>query len=124
MRHYYFSRRKRAFLLLPVLLILLFTPSVRRVSFPLHAAGSTSVRISQVYGGGGNNGAPYLNDFIELFNASSSAVDLSGWSVQYAAATSTNWQATALNGLTIQAYGYLLVVFKMPDDFLGVGTRS
>jgi hypothetical protein len=45
-------------------------------------AVSTSVVISQVYGGGGNSGATLKNDFIELFNLGTSAVDLTGWSVQ------------------------------------------
>jgi hypothetical protein len=44
------------------------------------------VVISQVYGGGGNSGAPYQNDFIELFNAGSTPQSLQGWSVQYASA--------------------------------------
>jgi hypothetical protein len=48
-----------------------------------------SIVISQVYGGGGNSGATYTNDFVELFNAGSAAVDLSGFSLQYASATGT-----------------------------------
>jgi hypothetical protein len=32
-------------------------------------AQASGVVISQVYGGGGNSGAPLHNDFIELFNA-------------------------------------------------------
>src|SRR6185436_4721208 len=40
------------------------------------------VVISQVYGGGGNAGAVYTNDFIEIFNRGTTTVDLSGWSVQ------------------------------------------
>lgn len=46
--------------------------------------------ISQVYGGGGNAGATYTNDFIELFNRGTTTVDFSvtPYSVQYAAATS------------------------------------
>jgi predicted extracellular nuclease len=44
-----------------------------------------------VYGGGGNSGAPYTNDFIELTNNSSSPVDLTGWSIQYASAAGTSW---------------------------------
>jgi uncharacterized protein (TIGR03437 family) len=46
--------------------------------------------ISQVYGGGGNTGATYTNDFIEIFNRGTTTVDFSAtpYSVQYAAATS------------------------------------
>jgi hypothetical protein len=55
-----------------------------------------TVKISQVYGGGGNSGTTYKNDFIEIFNASTTAVDLNGWSVQQASATGTSWNVTAL----------------------------
>jgi hypothetical protein len=46
--------------------------------------------ISQVYGGGGNAGATYNNDFIEIFNRGTTIVDFSvtPYSVQYASATS------------------------------------
>ncbi len=64
--------------------------------------------ISQVYGGGGNSGATYTNDFIEIFNPTGSAVDLSGWSVQYASSAGSSWSATNLSG-TIAAGGYYLV---------------
>ena len=43
----------------------------------------SEVVISQVYGGGGNSGATLTNDFIELFNRGTSAIDLTGWSVQF-----------------------------------------
>jgi uncharacterized protein len=49
------------------------------------ASPAGGVVISKVYGGGGNAGATYTNDFIELFNASASAVTIDGWSVQYRA---------------------------------------
>lgn len=49
-----------------------------------------NVIIAEVYGGGGNSGATLKNDFIELYNTTSSAVDISGWSVQYYAATGTS----------------------------------
>jgi DNA/RNA endonuclease G (NUC1) len=42
--------------------------------------------ISQVYGGGGNSGATYTNDFVELYNPGTSPVDVTGWSIQYASA--------------------------------------
>jgi DNA/RNA endonuclease G (NUC1) len=74
----------------------------------LNALSAPSVVISQVYGGGGNSGATFTNDFIELFNPGSQPVNVSGWSVQYASSTGTTWQVTALTG-TIQAGGYYLV---------------
>gem|GEM_PF-4648401 len=57
-----------------------------------------SVVISQVYGGGGNSGAQYKNDFIELFNRSELMIDLTNWSVQYAASGSASWSVTPLSG--------------------------
>ncbi len=59
--------------------------------FPVAPAQALSddVVISQVYGGGGNTGAPYTNDFIELFNRGTTTVSLTGMSVQYASATGT-----------------------------------
>ncbi|MCX7043401.1 MAG: lamin tail domain-containing protein, partial [Gammaproteobacteria bacterium] len=74
------------------------------LALPLQA----QVLISQVYGGGGNSGAQYKNDFIELFNAGSSAVDLTGWSVQYASSAGTTWAVTPVSG-TLQPGQYLLV---------------
>ncbi len=69
----------------------------------------SDVVISQVYGGGGNAGATLRNDFIELFNAGSSAVSLSNWSVQYNGATATgSWAVTPLSG-SIAPGGYYLV---------------
>ncbi|MGE5451310.1 MAG: ExeM/NucH family extracellular endonuclease [Acidobacteriota bacterium] len=76
----------------------------------LAAQASTSgVVISQVYGGGGNSGATLKNDFVELFNAGSAPVSLNGWSVQYASASGTSWQVTALNNVTLQPGQYYLV---------------
>ncbi len=73
-------------------------------------AGSAQAQVvvSQVYGGGGNTGATLRSDFIELHNNGTTAVNLSGWSVQYAASTGTTWSRTNLSG-TIAAGGYFLV---------------
>ena len=70
-------RLRRVLALSVLLLYVAFAPA------PLAGAGSTTVVISQVYGGGGNAGATFRNDFIELHNRGTSAVDLNGWSVQY-----------------------------------------
>ncbi len=66
------------------------------------------VVVSQIYGGGGNSGATYTHDFIELYNAGTSAVDLAGWSVQYASSAGTSWQVTTLSG-SIAPGGYYLI---------------
>jgi predicted extracellular nuclease len=71
-------------------------------------AAPGDVVISQVYGGGGNSGATYKNDYIELFNRSATPVDLSTWSVQYAATKGESWALTKLSG-TIQPGQYYLV---------------
>ena len=74
------------------------------------AEPSTTVVISQVYGGGGNGGALYDQDFIELLNKSSTAVDLDGWSIQYASGTGafSSSNTKALSGV-IPAGGYFLI---------------
>jgi len=77
------------------------------VAAPIEATSSTIV-ISQVYGGGGNTGATYTNDFIELYNLGGSTVDVSGWSVQYASSTGTSWQKTNLTGSIAPGHYYLV----------------
>jgi trimeric autotransporter adhesin len=49
-------------------------------------AASGAVLISQIYASGGNAGALYRNDFIELHNNGPTPVSLKGWSLQYASA--------------------------------------
>ncbi len=66
------------------------------------------VRISQIYGGGGNSGSVWTHDFVELVNIGPVAVDLSGWSIRYASGAGTTWQSTPLSG-SIQAMHYYLV---------------
>ena len=66
------------------------------------------VVISQIYGAGGNSGALFRNDYIELYNSTSADMDLTGWSVQYASAAGTSWNPTPLTG-TIGAGRYFLV---------------
>ena len=72
-------------------------------------SSNAQVVISQVYGGGGNAGATYTNDFIEIFNRGTSPQDLTGWSVQYASATGTSWQVTPLTSITLQPKQYYLI---------------
>jgi DNA/RNA endonuclease G (NUC1) len=65
--------------------------------------------ISQVYGGGGNSGSTWKNDFIEIFNPGSQPQSTHGLSVQYASSTGTTWQVTPLAEKIIPAGGYYLV---------------
>jgi uncharacterized protein len=78
------------------------------LSAPSALAATSSVVVSQIYAGGGNAGATYQNDFVELFNRGGSAVDLTGWTVQYASSASTSWSTTALAG-SIQPGRHYLV---------------
>lgn len=78
-------------------------------------AVSDGVVISQVYGGGGNSGAPFTHDFVELFNRGTTPVSLNGWSIQYASATGTgnfgasSTQLTELPNVTLQPGQYYLI---------------
>ncbi len=66
------------------------------------------VIIYEIYGGGGNSGALYTNDYIVLYNSGSTNVSLSGYSIQYASATASSWTSFALSG-TINAGKFFLV---------------
>ncbi|PYR92129.1 MAG: nuclease [Acidobacteria bacterium] len=85
------------------------TPIPRSTSSIVSTAPVTrGIVISQVYGGGGNIGAPFTNAYVELFNGTSVPVNLTGWSVQYSPANGTTWEVTNLAG-TIQPDSYYLV---------------
>ncbi len=92
-----------------IYLLILFALSAGFFSVPRPVVSvSETVVISQIYGGGGNSGAAYKNDYIELFNRGTTPVNLEGWSVQYASATGSAWQVTLLSGL-IQPGQYFLI---------------
>lgn len=63
--------------------------------------------IRQAYGGGGNAGAVYTNDFVELYNRSAYTVDLTNWSIQYAATTGNSWASAPLSGTIAPGKHYL-----------------
>jgi uncharacterized protein len=77
--------------------------SITTIAFTIRPPPATAadVVVSQVYGGGGNTGAPYTHDYVELFNRGTATVSLAGWSVQYASATGTgNFGSNVLASLT------------------------
>ncbi len=84
--------------LLPLLLVAM-------IQFTISAQ---PVVINEIYGGGGISGAVYKNDFIELYNTSSSVVPITGWSIQYASAAGSTWSAVPLTG-EIAPHGYFLI---------------
>jgi hypothetical protein len=61
-----------------LVLALLFSGALLIV--PAAQSASSNMVVSQVYAGGGNSGATYANDFVELFNRGASAIDISSWS--------------------------------------------
>ncbi len=75
---------------------------------------STTVVISQAYGGGGGSTGTYLNDYIELHNISNSSKDISGFVLAYGSSTgqfgssSTNYY-TFPAATSIPAGRYLLI---------------
>lgn len=77
------------------------------------AAQAQEVVISQIFPGAGCKGArcsAYHNDYVELFNKGATPATVSGWSVQYASATGTNWSVAALPAnAVIPPGGYFLV---------------
>src|SRR5688572_23296497 len=112
--------------------------SLALVTFASSAFAANAVRISQVYGGGGSASAAYVNDYVEIFNNSSVAVDISGWTIEYGSATG-NWGSSALNiftfpqGTFIQPCKYILVAqssgtggvpLPVAPDFTGTLTMS
>ncbi|MCB9105561.1 MAG: hypothetical protein H6633_15180 [Anaerolineales bacterium] len=63
-------------LMVGLLSLILLLNVVQIGGAPLAHAVSPDLVISQVYGGGGNSGATYTNDFIELFNRGASPLTL------------------------------------------------
>jgi hypothetical protein len=89
-------------------LLAAFVFALTLLAVPAAHAAASGVVISQVYAGGGNAGASFTHDYVELFNRGTSTVDLTGWSVQYASAASTTWQTTALSGSIVAGHYFLV----------------
>ncbi|XVX18768.1 ExeM/NucH family extracellular endonuclease [Actinomycetota bacterium] len=98
-----FSARRCAGIAIPTLVL-----GSALFASPAQAA-STNVVISEAYGGGGNSGATYTHDFVELYNRSGASVDLTGWKVNYYSAAGNLGNSCTLNSGSIAAGGYFLV---------------
>jgi uncharacterized protein len=116
------STSRSRLLVLPLALALLMTGLLAGTRDTARASSHDLV-VSQVYGGGGNTGAPLTHDYIELFNRGESSISLGGLSLQYASATGTgnlgasSAQLTELSG-SIAPGGYVLV---QQSDGAGTG---
>ena len=62
---------------------------------------NAQIVINEVYGGGGNSGATYTNDFVELINRGTTSVTLTGATLQYASATGAFNQYHPLPNITL-----------------------
>ncbi|MGI4832287.1 MAG: lamin tail domain-containing protein [Janthinobacterium lividum] len=89
--------------------------------FPLLSqAQSSTLVISQVYTTGGTSGATYSNDYVELFNKSSGAIALNGYSLGYTNGSGTSSPAVSLTTTaSVPAGGYYLVQFGTTNGSVG-----
>lgn len=76
---------------------------------PAHAAtDGFQVVISEAYGGGGNSGATYTHDFIELYNPTDADIDLTGYTVEYFSGKGGSGGKATLTG-SIPSGGHFLI---------------
>ena len=88
------------------------TPDAANSCPPPPTPSNSIIVISQLYGGGGNTGATYRNDFVELYNRGTVAVDIGGWSLQYASSTGAGWDSNKqpLGGTIAPGQYYLIAL--------------
>jgi hypothetical protein len=89
--------------------VALATSAILAAAPPPALGSSPNAVVSELYGGGGNAGAAYRNDYVELFNRGSSPLSLGGWSLQYASGAGSSWQATPLTNVTLAPGQHYLV---------------
>ncbi|HXG83008.1 MAG TPA: FG-GAP-like repeat-containing protein [Pyrinomonadaceae bacterium] len=98
------------------------TPTVTSTPAPPAAPG---VVINEIYGGGGNSGATFNQDYVELYNNSSANVDISGYSLQYASATGATATSFAVCNISstdtiIEPGTYFLIAIGPVSATVGV----
>ncbi len=103
------KRRVKKYSSLALTALLVGGTLLPNLASPVKAASLGNVVISEVYGGGGNGGAVYKNDFIELYNPTDEDINLTGWSVQYGSATGSTYSSQINLTNTIKAHGYYLI---------------
>ncbi|WP_245885776.1 ExeM/NucH family extracellular endonuclease [Xylanimonas oleitrophica] len=104
------ARRRRG-VVATLLSAALAVPASIGLAVPAAAAPDGSgLVINEAYLSGGSANAPYRNKFVELYNPTDAAIELSGMSLQYRSATSTGafGGVVALDG-SVAPGGYYLV---------------
>lgn len=72
------------------------------------APDGSNVVINETYGGGGNSGAKYTHDFVELYNPTDQDIDVTGWVLDQQSAAGNSGSKVTLSGV-VPAGGYFLV---------------
>ncbi|HWN09695.1 MAG TPA: Calx-beta domain-containing protein [Pyrinomonadaceae bacterium] len=105
---------------LAAILLLFISASVTSSVIFAQSTADPNIRISQVYTRGGEAGAAFQNDFVELFNRGQTDVDVSGWSLNISnfAGAPPNFQISSTNirffsspNLIMKPGGHLLIKF-------------
>jgi len=91
-------------------------------------ASTSGVVISQVFGGNGSAPNAYASDYVELFNAGTTAQSIAGWSIQYSSSTGTGTFAsnsiTALGGTLQPGQHYLVQLVTTSGNPLPVAADA
>ena len=107
--------KRNPFMLLKIVMVFMMA-FIAQIS----TAQANHVVIYDIYGGGGNGGATYLNDYVVLFNPTNNNVDINGWSLQYGAAgTTTIFSRLNLPNATIDAGRYYLIQLAGAGSAIG-----
>ncbi|MBA3243221.1 MAG: lamin tail domain-containing protein [Acidobacteria bacterium] len=85
---------------------------------PLHARAQSDARpkvvISQIYSRGGEAGATYRNDYVELFNRGETAIDINQWALQFTSFNGSRSSSTMVSfissrGILVEPGKFVLV---------------
>jgi len=96
------------------LLLTLFIASL--VLLPVKAVATTNgIVISEVSMGSEDSAS---SEFVELYNNSNSAIDISGWALYYRSATGTSWTKKATVGLatTVASHSFYLIGTELSSN--------
>ncbi|MBY0313803.1 MAG: lamin tail domain-containing protein [Phycisphaerales bacterium] len=77
------------------------------------------VVISQIYTGGGQFGAIYRNDWVELYNRGTTPVVMTNWSIQFGARTTSTFPTLGSFSGTIQPGRYFLIQLASNNTTIG-----